>query len=344
MNEEKLFEKIKLEGGYQDVEVGGKLLHKGWRSCEQRWHLIKTTIGEGKTVIDYGSHYGYFAHKIAQQNNVVLSIEGAPARAEIQRGMLELNNEKNVYLCERQMSFRDWFGLYRTAEGIDFVLALSVLHYLKADELFDTLWLFSGIAPNLIVEYPPLEEKTTAAYENVVEVGDFLEKLKMFYDEVIVLGEVASSSDPNFKRIIYHASNPKFFKTGVGGYLSYKTFGRRHRIFHYNGKWSVDEKVNSWVQGLNANTPLKLNIIYPTKNVLIESVAGEYMRVIAENNFNVTDVSPRNAILTPNGIVLIDWNERVGEDIYELPWEEYKAWLMELDRAQITELLNKRND
>lgn len=342
MSKEELLEKIKAEGGYQTVEINGEVLHKGWRECEKRWELIKGAVGEGKAVIDFGSHYGYFSRKIAQAGNIVWSIEGGAARAEIQREMLEQNAEPNVYLCERQMAFRDWFGVFRTCEGVDTILALSVLHYIEPKELFDTLWLFSNIAPNLIVEFPPQTEKGSAAYENVEAFGDFVAKLKCFYEEVVPLGEAPSPSNTDTKRIIYHASNHKLFKANVGGYLSYDVFGRKHRVTYFNGRWSLDEHDHEWVAGFNARTFFKMGLVYPNADVLLENIANVYIQAFHENNFNVTDVSARNALLTLNGLKLIDLTERAGEDVYGMPWEEYKSRLMELTRTDIVELLKLR--
>lgn len=344
MHEEfkELLERIRKEGGYQDVEIDGKLLHKGWRGCEDRWKLIREYIGTGKAIIDIGSHYGYFANKLAKQGNVILSIEGGKERAEIQKEMLELNKARGVYLLNKTMNFSDWVDLMRTTEGIDYILALSVMHYTEPKELFDTLWVMSQISPNLIIEYPTLAEKTTASYEYVKGFGEFEIKLRCFYDEIYLLGNVISPSDPNLTRPVYLASNPKIQKNGVFGYLSHNRTGKRHNLA-FNKGWKVDGKTD-WTAGFNARTVLELgNLIYPNIELLKNSIIDEYFKLFEDNKFEITDVNYRNVILTngDNLNKIIDFKEGVGKEIYGLTWEEYKNKLKLMSRQDWLDKLNE---
>lgn len=348
MDKELFLAEVKDEGGYQDITVRGEVLHNGWRSCAERWEIIKGAIGKGNAILDFGSHYGYFALKAAEQGNVVLSIEGDARRANIQRVMLKMNEEEtraNVVLLEKQMGFQDWFGLYRTCEGIDTILALSVLHYVPSKELFDTLWLFSNIAPNLIVEFPPLEETGVASYGNVKEFGDFTEKLRMFYSDVEPLGEAVSPSNQNIKRQILRASNSKIFKSGISGFLSYEKFGKKHRLVYFNGEWKLDEANDTWRKGFNCRTLFELGkLVYPTKEELLHEISIKYLEIIAKKFGNVTDISSRNALVTEKGIEIIDFNEQVGENIYGVTWEEYKEKILNFTLADLDEVLKSRND
>lgn len=326
MTKSELITKIKAEGGYQTVQIQGDVI-AGQRSCADRWELIKDAVGTGKTVIDFGSHYGYFAMRAADAGNIVMSIEGSSARAEIQKEVLAMTNERNVYLLQRQMAFADWFGLYRSSEAIDTIVALSVLHYIPTDELYDTLWIFSNLAPNLIVEFPPLAETKVASYENVQAIGDFEQVLKTFYKDVIRLGEVPSSTDPNVNRTIYHASNPKIYRHGLSGYLSHRVGGKKHRLTYFNSHWKMDERPIE--PAFNARTLLELpELIYPGSAELIQSVAEQYKKEIDERNGNITDINVRNALLIKNGVKVIDTDESVGCDIYGMSWEQYQNKIM----------------
>lgn len=67
MNAQELVEYVKKHSGdanYQDIEIDGKIIHKGYTPSQDDWKLIKEIVTvKGKSVCDVGCFNGYFSFK-----------------------------------------------------------------------------------------------------------------------------------------------------------------------------------------------------------------------------------------------------------------------------------------
>jgi hypothetical protein len=337
-----LLEKIKKEGGYQDVEIGGIKEWNGWRNCDDRWDVIKPALSGAKTMLDFGSHYGFFSLRAARELGIaVLSIEGGEARAEIQQDVLRENNEKRVALCRRQMGLPDWIGLLRSCEGIDAILALSVMHYFSPAELISMLWIFSQISPVLVVEWPRPEENAPNA-NWTREIGDLSDKLAMFYEDIQKIAEKPGAK-PGSMRTIYRASNKKIFRNAAGSYLTFKNRTRKHALANFGGKWCLDMQMpGAWKPGINLQTMLELGLIWPDKEMLAKEITEKYWALLKTTAGILTDVHPRNVIFGPAGLEILDFTESAGQDIYGVAWEQYRNMLLTIEESRLREIISNR--
>lgn len=309
---------IKKEDGYQDIYINGKCIHKGWRNCEDRWKKIKPYIAGSQVVMDVGSHYGYFSQKIAQEYDcVVWSVEGREQRAEIQRRVLEANKTENIALCQHQMKLEDFVHLARLSEGIDTIVMMSVVHYFPREHIAHILWLASKIAPRLIIEAPSPGESEVANSEMITGFkrfrGDIFERyLGLFYDKVAKIGEVPSPKDKKTKRFIFRAEMNKIKREktlgSVGGELS-----RTHTIKWDKG-WSIGKK--EWIPGIGVWTTKYFNLIYPSYDYLIRGAAEKY-RELMDKGIVPTDMRAWNCLMTPKGVEVIDYKEKVNIKNYD---------------------------
>jgi len=329
---------VENEGGYQSIEVGNEIIHNGWRGCEERWDIIKPYVQKNTVVMDIGSHYGYFSKKISDtyEDCLVWSIEADERRAEIQRQMLEFNGSKNIVLTQHKLDVIDFLKLSRIAEGIDTILMLSVIHYF--DDIPEIIWLLSKIAPTLIIEVPVDGECEVAERENVDRLKDVEKYLNCFYKNVDIIGTTQPPVDDKVRRIIFRAENIVLNKDGVVGYIGGE-IARSHNL-KYNSTWKIDNK-RKWHVGLNVYNLLTRNVLYPTVEKLKQLTAETYFDTMKAKGVP-TDISYRNAILTPFGINVIDYKDGRNNDIYGVSWQEYKNKIINCNIEDFKSILQER--
>lgn len=330
-----LLNKIEKEGGYQDVEIDGKLIFNGWRECQERWNLIKPKIKEGNVVMDIGSHYGYFDVKIARTipKSIVWSIESDKTRADIQKDVLALNKLKNVILCCYKIKLLDFVKLSRVVEGIDIIMALSVFHYFEPDELTEIIGLCSRIAPKLIIEFPNPDENNVASKDNVDKLPNPIELLNGFYEIVETLGKTSSPSDKGIERTIYFAENKEIEKVHLNSYFGRQTI-RKYKLFYKNEHWEFQNK--DWINGLNVRNLLEFNVIYPSMDYILDQASETYLNLIKRMGA-VSDTKYRNLIWSYDGFKAIDFSEGLNNDIYGVSWQEYKEKIEKMTKQDFIE-------
>lgn len=331
----------KEEGAYQDIEVNGSVISKGWRDCEERWEIIKPYIDKNSVVLDIGSHYGYFAKKMADtyEDNLIWSIEGDKRRAEIQRLMIEANGIKNIVLSEYNIGILDFLKLSRLTEGIDTIMMLSVIHYFDPEEIPYIIWLCSQIAPRLIIEIPVVEEVEVAEIENVDKLKNIENYLNSCYENIIEIGKSTSPKNNNVKRTIFRAENKSLSKKGLIGFIGGE-IGRTHSLNYKNSKWTLDSR-KKFKTGLNLYNLMMFNVISPNVDKLKLRVAQRYFDVL-KTKCVPTDISYRNSILTPFDVEVIDFKEGNGTNIYGNTWEYYKDTMTKYSIDDFLDLLEKR--
>ena len=310
------------EGGYQDIVINGETVYKGWRECQDRWDIIKNYIHKNSVVLDIGSHYGYYSEKIAEKykDNLVWSFEPSKDRAKIQKLMLQANKTKNVILTQEKVTLMLLLELSRLTEGIDTILMLSVIHYFKPNEVPTIIWLCSRIAPRLIIEVPNDDESEVAELTNVRKLENIETFLNRYYKDINLIGK--SSAPKQGTRKIFKAENPILVKDGVVGYIGGE-LARTHRLVFKNSEWKLDNN-KKYTIGLNLYNILHYYTIYPNLEKFKQRTAERYYDVLKTEHIP-TDISYRNAILTPFDVDIIDSKEKLGKEIYGLEWNEYKS-------------------
>lgn len=320
----------RAEGGYQPVVVNGKTVSQGWRECGERWDVINPHLTPG-TIMDIGSHYGWFTYMAAQYpDTMVWSLEADHKRAEIQREMLVANALPNVVLSECRFSPGHAAMLESTCFTADVILMLSVAHYFEEIKLREMLVSLSRISPVLIIEYPSRHESEVAERSRVQSV-DIHKMLTGIYDEVKVIGYAPSPKDSVVKRPIYKATKShinRVAKSYIGNPAT-----KLHGLKCIGGSWLIDDLFRQYpgltLDDLRHFGPMR----YPFLEATLFVAAKKYADLISERQGAVTDINIRNVLMTDDGVKIIDYYEGVGEPIYDMPWETYLTRTLNRDEA-----------
>lgn len=326
------------EGRYQDIFLGDEKIVSGWRDCEERWELIKPHVHPQTTIMDIGSHYGYFAIRAAQQpDTLVWSFESQEKRSDIQAAALGLNGLRNVILSPKHLQLKDFERMARTTEKVDLVLALSVLHYFEPDELPEILYALGRISQNVIVEIANPNESEVANKDWVKKVP-IRYLLGTIFDSVTELGETPAPKDRSVMRKMYLCQNYSIERSKLIGYPQ-AIGGRMHRMSYKDSAWKINGK--KMHNGLNLYGLSYYGIKYPSVASLAHDAGVHYYHLILKRKGNVTDVHPRNVLVTHNGQMVIDYQEGLGTDIYGLKWEDYRKWLTEMSEELLVERIGQ---
>lgn len=301
---------------YHDLVVNGEVISKGWRECQARWDFIAPYLPSSGVIVDLGSNAGYFAQRAAESpDRLIWSMESAPRRIEIQRDLLVENAAANVVLTAREMRILDWLKIESTTNRIDAIMALSVLEYLPPHELIETLRVFSRISPVLIVEFcDPDETGVGGDPETLRVIRPFDEYLKLFFEHVEAIGETSSQIDPTKSRVIYlcRRAGP-LYRTDLFGWIGGGR-GRRHTLAHHNGHWIMNGRVDLDV-AISLWNLMYFGLAYPEPENLAAQFASVAEQAVKEYSGEVIDIHPRNTLVTPHGVKLIDLLERFGVPI-----------------------------
>lgn len=178
---------------YQDLWAKGKCLSKGDRECEGRYLLIKDfcekTFKKGFSVCDIGANMNYFGIRLAEDFDCrVMSFEFH--QFLMRSAHLSISGvSDNILFINRHLKLKDLNLMYYFCK-FDLVLALSVLHHIKEDQI---LWEneLRKIGRYVIIEYAGNDSK------RAVE-----KPTHGFKGEGILLGYGNSHLDKNFMREI----------------------------------------------------------------------------------------------------------------------------------------------
>ena len=118
----------------------------------------------------------------------------------------------------------------------------------------------------------------------------------------------------------------------------------RHEV-SYSGGWLLNQKPMSF-NGTNLANVALLGMPLRPVQMLIMRAAKQYHRLLAQHNYMITDIHPRNILLVAKQGSLepqvIDFTEGIDNEdgIYGVSWEEYREW----GRAQTVVDLAERLD
>lgn len=336
---QRLAEAAQAEGTYQDIEVDGQTLVSGWRDCKERWQLIKHHIHPRTTILDIGSHYGYFGIKSAQlhPSNIILSVESSAARHSIQAEAVRLNDLSNVLVLRKHITLADFMELVRTVEMVDTVLALSILHYFEPEEIPQVIWCLSKLAQNVIIEFPD-ENESEVANKHIVKATNMERLLNLIFDSVTLVGKTPSPKDPTAFRKMYLAQSYSIKRDKLAGYVGARG-GRKHQLEYRDANWYLNEKLPEH-HGVNLCTLLSLDPVHPSIDDYFDKAAKAYHDLILSRNGRVTDIHPRNVLVTYRSVQIIDFKEGSSEPaIYGMSWGKYKKAALDLTVEQIEQQL-----
>lgn len=183
--------------GYQPIYLGSYMVSPGYRDCEDRWRIIKPHIGG--SVLDIGSHYGYFVYKVlTETDSTVLSIEVDHRQAAIQKLMLRANNlVANVRVVR--------FTPYTDVDPVDTILFLAVVHYFSPGEVPRVIKRLRELCKTLIIEFPNAKERV--AQKPAMVQNNIPRLLKHTFSNVELIGETHSPESKSIKRDIYKCYN-----------------------------------------------------------------------------------------------------------------------------------------
>lgn len=342
-----IIELAKKDGSYQDVEINGEKVLSGWRSCDDRWEIIKPHISGGQVIADIGSHFGFFTAKIARElpTSLVWSFEPEELRSEVQARMLTANKLENVLLSKHAIQLHDLVKLVSSCEALDTIICLSTIHYFPPEEIKEILWLFGQLAHTLIMEFPSPKETDVAEKDNVARFSDPANLLARAFDSVEKLGETPSPKHPEVMRPIFLAKNNRVNRNHCLSHMNSLNH-RKHKISYdqdRNFKWWIDSFPMA-IRGINLANYIKFNPVYRVEDDLLLLAAKEYHRLIKKLDGNVTDIHPANLVITADGISPIDYSENIGQPLYGLPdFESYRQKLLKYDEGMIFRGLKERS-
>lgn len=291
---------------YQPIYVRGRLVHRGGRNCADRWALIRPALPRNLQVaIDLGSNAGYFGQRIAEEcpAAMVWSMESEPRRAMLQRDVLMENDARNVVLTTRQMDAVQFFRLFRSVNVADVILALSVLEYWSPDEAFAMLQMFAKLAPMLFLEVPRPEEAGAAQHPKgtIRALHPIHKVLGKVYGHVELLGATPAATDPSKTRDLWLAENPTVWRGDLLPYVG-GLGGRRHELAcnHLKRVWVLDgrDDLTKIGAGLNLWSVLSFDAAYLPFGP--DAIDAPYQAIL-EHYGTISDVHPRNILVTPDG-------------------------------------------
>lgn len=306
------------EGAYQPILINGAEVHPGWRECYERWETIKPHLDEAMTIMDIGSHYGYFTLNAALTDfaKTVWSMESDPRRAEIQRRVLSENKIDNAILSRHKFTLPSAQALAGSCFTADAVLLLSVAHYFPPAELPGMIEALSLISPVLIIEFPSKDEADVASRDNV-QSTDIQDVLRRYYKQIELIGAGRSPKHEDVARPIYKCSNPEVYRWGRDNPDS-----KKHELSYYDGRWHIDGEVRRY-SGMTLENLRHYGMMYPEVDAILLQAAKEYQALIDERKGAVTDIHIRNVLKSGDRLELIDFDEGVGSTMYGIPWDDY---------------------
>jgi hypothetical protein len=335
---EKILELVnKYKAGYQPIIIKGETILPGWRECIDRWEIIKPFIKSQDVIMDLGSQLGYFGLKIEKEfpEALILSVEGNYGAAEIQKLVLEANESKNIYLINRILGLNDLLRISRTTEAINTILCLSMIYEFPKEQITNVLYLFSKIAPKLIIETCAPGEPYKGK-EDIVKIP-FEIVLRNFYKNVKVIGH--SLSTQGVSRPIFYCDNEFIRREDLMPY-----FGGEHGAQIH--KHVLEYRQSNWMlngclimPGLNADNILMLNVTYPNSLRLILECAKAWHAI---KHLGPTDISLKNNLVTSEGIKCFDYTELKGtNNVYGMTDKDYNNKVNNYSVEKITDRLTQ---
>ena len=267
---------------YNDVMVDGKVLIKGARECHSRLDAIHNAVPENAAILDVGCHLGHFTIQLAykERGRVVVGMEGNYQRARIAGAIAKANKLENVIILNNLFTDKIAMRWGKSCEVFNTILLLNVLHHCKKEQIINIIHSSVG---KVSFEKEKLAETETHTQEK-------------------------NGSKEPLKRPMYLFYNDNWSKQITRPHYCHNTPSKHnHKIDFQKGRFVQRNK--TWDTGVNLGTMVALNMVYPTKDTLFESIE----KTLSEHEGPLYDVNLWNMIYMPAGIKLIDFKDRLEE-------------------------------
>lgn len=276
---------------YQDVWVKGRMVSAGVRECAERYALIRSFCSQYRrpfTVLDVGAADGYFAIRLAEDfpDCTVAAVE---PRQRI--GVVLRQNEAERVLWLQVKLAVDDLRILAEVEHFDVTLALSVIHWMNQPPE-ESLAILRGLGDHLILELPV--EDTACGQEVVREIETPADG--------ILLGYGQSHLDATARRPIYLLSQEKTCLARSYWDSPYPSLARIDSSFDAKTFRKGKKLAYPWMRGINLQTFLSLNGVWPSREHVARCVQAAYERFGGPHG----DLSPWNIIWQGDHAVLID--------------------------------------
>lgn len=292
---------------YQDKYVAGLVVESGERDCAERYEIVRKfcrNYTRPFTVLDLGANLCYFGVRLTEEfpDCTVAAIECAEVETAVH--VLRANDATRVILLSKQVTLDDLRALAE-CEHFDLVLGLSVIHHFPGT-FQERLEVFRSLGDHLILEL---------ACEDAACGGE--QKSYALPQERRLLGYGKSHLAEGVQREIVLLSKPKIAikKAYLGSertdlfmaiYSDYST--KRVRFFN------KPEAERDWLRGINLQTYLKWNGVWPEKKTIASQLAPQREEILRAHH---GDVNPWNVVFAGDYSKFIDVNgpmEVVFED------------------------------
>jgi hypothetical protein len=301
---------------YQDIYSRGKIKKSGIRTCSDRYEGLKFLFNKYNrpfSILDIGANFGYFSIRAAEEYNAISTmIQPAPQSTKILLDLCEENSHLNLITLNKRINGQELKELSK-CERFDVVLALNVVHHIKEKNIIDIINSIRKLGTYIIFENPSDQDKGTCGKGTVKQINQYIEKFPH-----TILGEFSRHTDPNSKSklILINGTNERISKAYFGSEAKLKStidiiisFDERKVMKSpsiRNYKNSKRYGIYDWIQGINLQTFIKLNGIYPKKLKLIKMVKEK--NILGNYKWDDThgDINPWNLILDGKNLHLID--------------------------------------
>jgi hypothetical protein len=254
---------------YQDIWFKGKAIQRGGRECEFRYHAIKKFLNKFKrpiSVLDIGANMGYFSWRLMENfAGSFVMIEGEEYVAKILLRLCKLNNNPQAILLKGRLCLADLISLSEV-EHFDVVMALSIIHHF--DEPYqEVLQVLTRLGSYLIFEPPSLDEQTCyqeRINQEPLDLSQFQKKLL-----VRTLTKSVVSKDVYRDTYAIFCDEKKTIKKPYFQALEELSTPCMIEANFKQRKATISGIEKDWRHGININTFLGLNGVYPTKKRLL---------------------------------------------------------------------------
>jgi hypothetical protein len=264
-------------------------------------------------VLDVGSNLGYFGIRMALQRQLlaVVSIESNQTNAEEQARVVRSHGMTRVCVINAAFNSRvsrDWVTV---CDWFDLTLLLSIIHWF--DDPAQVVRDLSGMSARMIIEVPDADDRGACGQT----------KLQDWRDPLAWTRRVTGRTCTIIGRGERHTSNAASHIILVEGPVSRRpksAYWDSHYIhpggneyeMTYDGArlhFTIRGQEAEYLPGVNLLSLMKLGrLVWPLPSYWVASGIGQIRRHTGHR-----DPVPHNMIWTPEGIRLIDGNDRKGD-------------------------------
>ena len=331
---------------YQDYYVNGKTVRKGVRECDSRYECMKEVFSQYSrpfTILDIGANFGYYSLRACTEFGAYsVMVESEHYECEKLIELSTMNDCRDrLIIFKKRISLDDLRELSK-CEHFDVVLGMNVLHHFEDEDVLEACELFTKLGDNLILETPPSGDKGACGKRNLDVINNFFNSKKK---------DILGSFDRHTcdeQSHIYWIKTPKSELTST--YFEYDTLKWNGSVdaelvhllekdpFVVESSFSDKKFINNskgvdrkWIHGINMETYLSMNGVYPDRKLLSDKVLKRNMLTDYTWDNSDQDICAHNIIMSGSELSLIDYDDNaIG----------YNGGREDSDKAQIEIISN----